>query len=444
MTEITKPKPISATGSAANSEDVARGAGQSLGRIGDAERFRLLARFMYPFGIIAHAAMVLAFHALDQPELRLLNVLSVAMWSGGYALDKFGWVRSAYLLAMTEVVLYGVVGTLYLGAETGLVSVFIYPAATLYFVPFLSARARMSVIILLVVVVVGVVTMSAKTHALSPIEPASSAMFLAANLLILVLGIALIMNAFSRAIHEAEDRLQVANEKLAAFSRSVSEYLDPLLVQSLREGEDLSPRSCYLTVFFADLAGSTRISRQMNEQAFGDMLQEFVGRMQQVIKSYDGYLEDISGDGIFGYLGNFASLGPKEDAVHAVTAAIDMQAQLAALVPEFVARYGLPEPLKMRIGISSGEAQVGKTSGARAIYTANGDIVNLGAKLEQKLKELPEAGGILLSVATAELVKDRFELVPHSVVIEGHTTTVYSLALPFTALPVRDDGGIHE
>lgn len=426
MTEITNPGRISAPGSAANPEDALRGADRSL-RVGDAERFRVLARFMYPFGIVAHAAMVVAFHALEQPELRLFNVLSVAMWSGGYALDKLGWVRTAYLVAMTEVVLYGLVGTLYLGTDTGLVSVFVYPAATLYFVPFLSSRARMRVIILLVVMVVGVVALSARIGVLSPIEPAYAAMFLATNLLIMVLGIALIMNAFSRAIHQAEDELQTANQKLAAFSHSVSEYLDPLLVQGLRDGKDLGPRSCYLTVFFADLAGSTRIGRQMNEQAFGDMLQEFVGRMQQVIKSYDGYLEDISGDGIFGYLGNFVSLGPKGDALHAVTAAIEMQAQLAALVPEFVDRYGLPETLKMRIGISSGEAQVGKTSGARAIYTANGDIVNLGAKLEQKLKDLREAGGILLSEATAELVKDRFDLVPHAVVIEGHGTTVYSL-----------------
>jgi class 3 adenylate cyclase len=175
----------------------------------------------------------------------------------------------------------------------------------------------------------------------------------------------------------------------------------------------------------------------MNEESFGTIIQEFVGEMQRVIKVHRGYLEDISGDGIFGYIGNFNSRGSETDATDAVVMAVEMQLRLAELSTEFQSRYGLPEPLRMRIGISSGDALVGKTAGARAIYTANGDIVNLGAKLEQRLRDLTDAGGILISEQTAALVEEHFALTPRAVTIEGQEVNAYMVnqAQPDRATP---------
>jgi class 3 adenylate cyclase len=79
----------------------------------------------------------------------------------------------------------------------------------------------------------------------------------------------------------------------------------------------------------------------------------------------------------------------------------------------------------MCIGISSGNALVGKTAGVRAIYTANGDIVNLGAKLEQKLRDLTNTGGILISEQTAALVEESFALTHCAVTIEGQEINAY-------------------
>jgi class 3 adenylate cyclase len=102
-----------------------------------------------------------------------------------------------------------------------------------------------------------------------------------------------------------------------------------------------------------------------------------------------------------------------------------MQLRLADLSNEFQSRYGLSEPLRMRIGISSGNALVGKTAGVRAIYTANGDIVNLGAKLEQRLRDLTDGGGILISEQTAALVEGHFALDRHILIIEGQEMGAY-------------------
>lgn len=208
-------------------------------------------------------------------------------------------------------------------------------------------------------------------------------------------------------------------ERMARFSSAVSEFLDGGLVERLREGADLSPRLRYLTVFFSDLIGSTRTSFEMGNDAFGRMIDEYVREMQAIIEEQGAYIEDVSGDGILGYAGNFESRGRKQDAAAVVSICVLMRARLAELAPRFRELYGLPGDLNVRIGISSGEATVGRTAGARAIYTANGDIVNLGAKLEKKVADLSATGGILISQATADLVGDDFNLARHRVDVEG-------------------------
>jgi class 3 adenylate cyclase len=218
-----------------------------------------------------------------------------------------------------------------------------------------------------------------------------------------------------------------AEERLVRFSGAVSEYLDPSLVDNLRREADLSPRIQTLTVFFSDLVGSTRISFAMDQENYGNMINAYVHEMQSIIKAHGAYIEDISGDGILGYFGNFGTHGEIQDAARCVTMAWEMVAKLEDLVPGFKKTYGLPEDLHIRVGISSGEAMVGKTEGARAIYTANGDVVNLGAKLEKKVEDISARGGILLSESTGRCVAGDFRLELHEMDIEGEALVAYAV-----------------
>ena len=70
---------------------------------------------------------------------------------------------------------------------------------------------------------------------------------------------------------------------------------------------------------------------------------------------------------------------------------------------------------------------VGKTEGARAIYTANGDVVNLGAKLEKKVKDISAKGGILPSEPTGRYVAGDIRLERHEMDIEGESLVAYSV-----------------
>jgi class 3 adenylate cyclase len=165
----------------------------------------------------------------------------------------------------------------------------------------------------------------------------------------------------------------------------------------------------------------------MDQENYGTMINTYVREMQTIIKAHGGYIEDVSGDGILGYFGNFGTRGEKEDAVRCVTMASEMVAKLEELVSGFKETYSLPEDLYMRVGISSGEAMVGKTEGARAIYTANGDVVNLGAKLEKKVKDISAKGGILLSESTGRCVAGDFRLEQLEMDIEGEALVAYAV-----------------
>ena len=399
-----------------------------LNDIADAYRFDVFARIGYPLSVAAHGILLFLFYHLGQTVLWQFNILSVFMTFSAILLHRAGHIRFAYMIVLAEIMVHAVLATLFIGWESGYFLFFMFPVITIYFVPRLSNRSKNYFVSAQFVAVLALMLITQRTGVLSPLEPEIAALFLVSNLLLLMAGGGICLLAFSNAIHNAEGRLQAANAHMVRFSDMVSEYLDPMLVYNLREEEDLTPSLKFITVFFADLAGSTRLSRIMDQEHFGSMIQEFVGEMQHIVKSHRGYLEDISGDGIFGYIGNFESAGQEQDARDAVKMASAMQQRLGELNPRFQETHGLPEPLRMRIGISSGEAQVGKTDGARSIYTANGNIVNLGAKLEQKLKELTDAGGILISSETANLLENQAGFIEHEVELEGARLPVFQLA----------------
>ncbi len=82
-------------------------------------------------------------------------------------------------------------------------------------------------------------------------------------------------------------------------------------------------------------------------------------------------------------------------------------------------------PAASSTAMISGSAS--RLSQTRAIYTANGDVVNLGAKLEKKVKDISARGGILLSESTGRCVAGDFRLEQHEMDIEGEALISYAV-----------------
>jgi adenylate cyclase len=106
--------------------------------------------------------------------------------------------------------------------------------------------------------------------------------------------------------------------------------------------------------------------------------------MSGVIMRHGGYINKYIGDGIMALFG--APLGSATHAADAARAAAGCREELARLNAAIVAA-GKPA-IRIRIGISTGEVVVGLVGalGKKLEYTAMGDIVNLGARLEAASK----------------------------------------------------------
>lgn len=158
-----------------------------------------------------------------------------------------------------------------------------------------------------------------------------------------------------------------------------------------------------ITVFFSDIEGFTTLSEKMEPVELVGFLNEYLKEMTEIILTHEGTLDKYEGDAVMAFWG--APIPQKDHAIKACTAALDNQKKLAELREEWK-KEGKPE-VHVRIGINTGEAVVGNMgSENRFDYTAMGDNVNLGSRLEGINKQY--GTNLIISEQTYEIVKDEF------------------------------------
>jgi adenylate cyclase len=159
-------------------------------------------------------------------------------------------------------------------------------------------------------------------------------------------------------------------------------YLSPHLARLVSERPDmlaLGGEKRELTVLFSDIRGFTTMSEQLDPEQLVELLNEYFGKMTDVIFSQDGTLDKYIGDAIMAVWG--APVPQSDHPMRACLAALGMVDGLAALMADWRQR-DLPE-LDIGIGINTGPMVVGNMGSARRLsYTVIGDNVNLGSRLE--------------------------------------------------------------
>jgi adenylate cyclase len=166
------------------------------------------------------------------------------------------------------------------------------------------------------------------------------------------------------------------------LQRAFSRYLSPEVVKQIAADPTqlrLGGEQRHITVLFTDLAGFTKLTEKHPPTIVQQVLFKHFNAMTHVIHARRGTVGQFIGDAIMAFWG--APLDDPDHALHAVQAAIEMQAAMAKLREELAAQ-GLPE-IRMRIGVNSCEAIVGNMgSELNMTYTAMGDGINAGARLE--------------------------------------------------------------
>jgi adenylate cyclase len=127
--------------------------------------------------------------------------------------------------------------------------------------------------------------------------------------------------------------------------------------------------------------------------------------MVDIVFKYEGTVDKFIGDGLMVFFGDPE---PQQDhALRCVKAGIEMQKRCREMKVEWE-RKGL-FPLKIRVGINTGDVIVGNMGSARRLsYTVLGAPVNMAQRLESNAP----VEGIMISQRTWELVKDHVKTRP--------------------------------
>jgi class 3 adenylate cyclase/tetratricopeptide (TPR) repeat protein len=152
-----------------------------------------------------------------------------------------------------------------------------------------------------------------------------------------------------------------------------------------------------ITVLFSDLVNSTVLAERLDPEDLRSLLNQYQGACRSIVERYEGYLARYMGDGIMAYFG-----WPKahEDAAErAVRAGLE--------IVEAVKRCGTPEPLSVRIGISTGMVVVGYSADDDPSIPS--DAAGVTLHVAARLQALAAPDSVIIAEGTSRLVAAHFD-----------------------------------
>jgi class 3 adenylate cyclase len=209
-----------------------------------------------------------------------------------------------------------------------------------------------------------------------------------------------------RAMEESR-RLTAELERRNQFIRKTfGRYLSKEVVESLLaspEGLRLGGEKRCITIMMSDLRGFTALSERLDPEQVVAVLNNYLGKMAEIVTAYNGTIDEFIGDAILALFG--APIHREDDAERAVVCALQMQLAMREVNDEN-RKNGFPE-LEMGIALNTGECVVGNIgSQKRAKYGVVGSHVNLTGRIES----YTVGGQILISKATADAVGAELKL----------------------------------
>ena len=213
-------------------------------------------------------------------------------------------------------------------------------------------------------------------------------------------------NRQARDLMRLKRKYQKQVERLQHLSHKVSKYISPQIWESIFSGRQdvkLETQRKKLVVFFSDIVGFTALSEQMEAESLTAVLNTYLTEMSKVALKHGGTIDKFIGDSVMVFFGDPKSKGAKRDALACLAMAIDMRRHMQVLRKKWI-EQGIKTPLQIRMGINTGYCTVGNFgTESRMDYTIIGKEVNLASRLASNA----EAGEILISAETYNLVKDK-------------------------------------
>jgi adenylate cyclase len=180
----------------------------------------------------------------------------------------------------------------------------------------------------------------------------------------------------NRFMHAASNRTR------ALLRKSFEHYLAPAVIAQMLASETLPKlggERREISVLFTDIAGFTTLAETMDPEVLADLTNEYFEGVCGAIFEQGGLANEFTGDGVLAFFG-----APQEQADHA-----DRAVAAALGVDAFARRFSAEQKARgidfghTRIGVHTGIAMVGNIgTHARLKYSAQGDMLNTGSRLE--------------------------------------------------------------
>ncbi|MGH9008267.1 MAG: BTAD domain-containing putative transcriptional regulator [Acidimicrobiia bacterium] len=163
------------------------------------------------------------------------------------------------------------------------------------------------------------------------------------------------------------------------------------------------PERKQVTVLFADVVDSMKLTATMDLEDWGDLMGRFFAILRDGVTRFDGHVDKFTGDGIMALFG--APVAYEDHARQACAAALHLRDALADYRRQLERERGIT--FNVRMGLNSGEVVAGPIDDEQNVeYTAVGTTVGLA----QRMESLAEPGTVYVTPATAALVEGYFEL----------------------------------
>ncbi len=220
--------------------------------------------------------------------------------------------------------------------------------------------------------------------------------------------------------------------------RIFSRYVSPKIVEQLINNPEMTKlggQKKEITVLFADIQGFTTLSEKKEPEEVVSLLNEYFKEMTDIIFKWDGTLDKFIGDEIMAFWG--APLEQPDHAELALRCSLDMSDRLEELQKKWLSE-GKPV-LDCGIGINTGTVLIGNIGAEdkQMDYTAIGDHVNLGARVEKMTRECNTR--ILMTEFTFERIKEllRKNLIGHVEIKEVGTVHVKGRQMPVKIYSIK-------
>jgi class 3 adenylate cyclase/plastocyanin len=222
-----------------------------------------------------------------------------------------------------------------------------------------------------------------------------------------------------------EQRLQLLESTLvhngsSEFKKmhtSLEKYVDPVVLEQIRDPELVTMQNKILTIVFWDLSGFSVLCEKLksHKELIVEFLREYFSEAAVIIQKHKGVLDKFMGDGImafFGYKDTDANDNGRKGAISAIKAAIELRNFFDEMKLEWINLWITKTGQQvistdLRCGMNTGNVLVGLIlTDVRDQFTTIGSNVNLASRLES----VANKDQIIVSPSTKIRIKDQFSL----------------------------------